>query len=191
MRLLVEAGCFQRTHVPLDGNRGHLLFHETNRQQTARLEEIRRKVSFPRTLHNLLKLSNGFVQQPHLPESHTQIVMGLGIILGGLRRRAGLLHLRQQTAELRHALSWPVGGGAAATGEAAGAAGGASADAPTPPMMKPNPRPGRPTCPCRHSRRRPVPQPRAHARAVGLKFRHLRRPSGTSREVEPQDASQA
>src|SRR5208283_5378269 len=97
------------TKVPLGGDGGHLLFHKTNRQQTACLEVVGRKVILPGKLCHLLKLPNSFVQQSHFPESHTQIVMGFGIVLGGLGG-GGFFHVRKQADELRGALAGTAGG---------------------------------------------------------------------------------
>ena len=69
--------------VPADGGLGHAFFEEALRQPGVSLHDLRERMPVIERLAGLLQFSDGLVEQAHFAEGDAEIVMRLGIFVGG------------------------------------------------------------------------------------------------------------
>src|SRR5207302_2123316 len=82
-RLAVDGRHFQSLVVPADSGLGNAVVEEALRQPGVRLHDLRARMPVIERLNGFLKLSDGLVEQAHFTESDTEVVVRLGILVGG------------------------------------------------------------------------------------------------------------
>src|SRR5712691_8401734 len=81
--VLIDVTKLERLFIPADRRFGHSFVKEALRQPGVGLHNVWKGMAMFHSLANLLQLTDGFVEQPHFAEGYAEIVMRLGIFVGG------------------------------------------------------------------------------------------------------------